>query len=293
MIESMISPLELEQVPTWLRGQLGHVGPTARVELLSSRRGVTTLAVTGDSAKILVKLAETTKDGMPANTFGVSREAAVLSSVDALRERFQPLVAQHDENVALLETWIEGTPAFQDARRLVTTGDEAGLFKLLRLTLGNLAELHCTGWTHGDLQPLHFLLTENGAVLLDYGVAQSNRMPMPDYKGGMVHFNAPEVAADVIATGRATATTTSDVFSLGAVFAFAITGKVIGDYEMNASWDEKLAVLARGHLRTDLLCEVLTEMPTFRDVLLKLLTVDVVARPNDASAALQLLPITT
>jgi len=116
-------------------------------------------------------------------------------------------------------------------------------------------------------------------------------MPMEDYRGGMVHFNAPEVAADIVATGTATASPASDVFALGSVFAFAVTGKVLGAYKMSAPWAEKLAVLAQGQLRTDLLREALAEVPTLSSILLALLAVDPAERPGDASAALRLLPV--
>jgi serine/threonine protein kinase len=216
---------------------------------------------------------------------------AALSAVSTLQQRFRPALVTHQGKVALVENWIDGTPSFKDVQALAENGDETGLIDLLWRTLDELALLHNQEWAHGDLQPLHFLTTDSGVALLDYGVAQSPELPMEDYQGGMVHFNAPEVAAQIVASGTATATPTSDVFSLGAVFAFAIRGEVIARYDKTASWQEKLEVLADGGLRLNELRHALSAAPIMLRVLERLLDVDPDSRPRDASAAMELLPV--
>lgn len=275
----------------WLQDYTDGLGSNVRVHQLSSRRGATTYRVAGDDGQLLVKLAEATNDDTPANTAGVLREVAALSAVDELQQRFRPGLVTRGNTIALVETWIDGSPAFKDVQALAENGDEAGLVDLLRHTLNELELLHSRGWAHGDLQPLHVLRVDGGAVLLDYGVAQSLAVPMEDYQGGMVHFNAPEVAAQVVEHGTATATPTSDIFSLGAVFAFAVTAAVIGRYDKTDSWQHKLEVLAGGDLRLDLLRQRLSEAPVVLGVLERLLTVDPDRRPQDATAALELLPV--
>ena len=276
-------------IPDWLRTHLKTLGFDGHPEQLSSRRGVSTYVSANCASKMLVKLAETTSDGSPANESGILRESAVLSAIEALRQRFRPTLLRNGKDVALLENWIDGTPAFRDASSLAANGNEPALLNLLGDTLKALNVLHGCRWAHGDLQPLHFLLTDDGAVLLDYGVAQSDEMPLGQYRGGMVHFNAPEVAEAIIATGCARATPTSDIFSLGATFAFSLASKVVGEYDMTDSWEDKLRMLARGRLRTELLRDLLGDVPIFLKLLLRLLEVDPSDRPDNAAAALNLL----
>jgi serine/threonine protein kinase len=275
----------------WLRDYTAIRGANISANQLASRRGVTTFSVTVDDDHLLVKLAEATDDDTPANLSGVLREAGALSAIDELQQRFRPVLLTRDNTVALAENWIDGTPAFKDVQTLAEAADQAGLIDLLWHTLTELALLHARGWAHGDLQPMHFLAVEGGAVLLDYGVAQSPELPMEDYQGGMVHFNAPEVAAQIVAHGTATATPTSDIFSLGAVFAFAITGEVIGRYDKTDSWQQKLEVLADGGLRLNQLRQALSAAPVVLHVLERLLDVDPDSRPRDAAAVMALLPV--
>lgn len=278
------------QIPDWLDEHLASAHGPFTAQALQSRRGVTTLTVRSRFRQRLVKLAEDTADGEKANRDAVRREASVLSAVQPLQEQFFPVLVSHDDDVALAENWIDGEPAFRNLRTLVDAGKEFAVLEVMRRTIRALELVHNHGWAHGDLQPAHFLLNDHKATLLDFGVAQSEILPLANYRGGMVHFNAPEVAASILATGRAIATPASDMFSLGATFAWAITGRVIGDYGKPVSWEDKLAALAKGRLRTDLVRAALGSMPGLLGILLDLLNTDPATRPHNASVALRLLP---
>ena len=271
-------------VPPWMAGLLPGAAPTA--ELLASRRGVTTLALSA-GRQVVVKAAEPTGDGAAADRDGVLREHTVLTSVPRLCERFAPALLRQYGRVALVMNRIVGQPAFRHAGVLVDDGAEAIVLHRLRFVTEELAVLHGRGWCHGDLQPGHVL---DSGVLLDHGSAQSARLPLPGYRGGMVHFVAPELAAAIETDGAGSGSPAADVFALGAVVAHGLTGAVVGRYSPTDTWAAKVAALARGDLDIDPLRGHAPRAPQLVRIVEHLLAVDPGVRPADGAAVLALLP---
>lgn len=90
-----------------------------------------------------------------------------------------------------------------------------------------LADLHRTGWVHGDVQPAHLILDATGATLIDLGLARGGYVPPRwdfPYRGCLVHYEAPEIARSVLAHGTARPTRESDVYALGASLLISATG---------------------------------------------------------------------
>ncbi|MBE3001293.1 serine/threonine protein kinase [Nocardiopsis sp. HNM0947] len=119
----------------------------------------------------------------------------------------------------IVSEYVDG-PTLQDhvAARGPMGGGELG--RLAVATATALVAIHEAGIVHRDLKPGNVLLGGDGARVIDFGIAQNTlgSATMTNSPIGTPAFMAPEQ----IAHGRATAA--SDVFSWGAVIAYAATG---------------------------------------------------------------------
>ncbi len=96
------------------------------------------------------------------------------------------------------------------------------------------------------------LLCSTAVHLVDFALAQGPR-PFPSevvYRGGLVHFTAPETAIDILATPDdqlITIDEPAEVYALAAVLHFAWTGLPPTTYtDDHAPWRDKLTDVAHG-----------------------------------------------
>ncbi|WP_236654772.1 protein kinase domain-containing protein [Streptacidiphilus anmyonensis] len=84
-----------------------------------------------------------------------------------------------------------------------------------------LGAIHAEGIVHLDLKPANVLLTEDGPRVIDFGIAQIERLTEPrDGFTGTPAFASPEQLR-----GQPAFTPASDVFSLGTVLAHLVLGR--------------------------------------------------------------------
>jgi len=99
---------------------------------------------------------------------------------------------------------------------------EASLLSLAAGLAESLNAIHVSGVVHRDLKPSNVLLAEDGPRVIDFGIsraAEYSALTQTNLVVGSPGFMSPEQAIGT-ATGSA-----SDIFSLGAVLAFAATGR--------------------------------------------------------------------
>jgi hypothetical protein len=128
-----------------------------------------------------------------------------------------------------------------------------------------LAAIHAAGLVHRDLKPANVILAPDGARIIDFGIArpaQATALTTTGVVVGTLEYMSPEQARGDIA-GPA-----SDVYSFGAVLAFAVTGATpfgIQPADLSAVADQPLreviaACLVRDPARRPGLAGILTAL---------------------------------
>jgi Protein kinase domain len=150
--------------------------------------------------------------------FGV--EVAAARAVSAVYTA--PVVAAglEDDPPWLATAFVPG-PSLAELVELTGPLAEAALWRLTAGLVEALAAIHDRAVVHRDLKPSNVLLADDGPRVIDFGLAGALPGAAPDAGGlviGSPPFMSPEQARGALA-GAA-----GDVFSLGAVIAFASTG---------------------------------------------------------------------
>ncbi|GAB2889037.1 protein kinase family protein [Streptomyces mayteni] len=111
-----------------------------------------------------------------------------------------------------------------------------------------LAALHRAGWVHGDVQPAHLIVGEDGrARLIDLALARGGAVPAWcdfAFQGCLVHYESPELSREALATGTAVPTAAPDVFGLGASLHLSLTGRRVVDFPAEAERAEQRRYIA-------------------------------------------------
>jgi serine/threonine protein kinase len=195
--------------PYRLRGQLG-AGGMGRVFL--------GLSAEGQLAAVKVIRADLATD--PEFRARFEREIAVARRVSSLFTA-PVLGADLDGPVPWLATAYVDGPSLADA---VAERGPLPVASVLRLAAGlaeSLSAIHAAGVVHRDLKPSNVLLAKDRPRVIDFGISRATEVSSLTRTGlvvGSPGFMSPEQAEgrDVGPAG--------DIFSLGAVLAFAATG---------------------------------------------------------------------
>ncbi len=100
--------------------------------------------------------------------------------------------------------------------------------KLVRQACASLAEAHVAGIVHRDIKPGNLFVTHAGddydyVKLLDFGVARISEGDQPSLTETGILFGTPAYMPPEVCSGER-ASTRSDIYSLGAVLYFMLTG---------------------------------------------------------------------
>jgi hypothetical protein len=149
-------------------------------------------------------------------------------------------IETHDGRIGLWMEWLDGETLDEIvARRGTLSGREAALIgiELCR----TLASVHHGGLLHRDVKASNVVRTRGGRIVLnDFGLGRRIDESGSDRVSGTPMYMAPEVL-----DGRAT-TTASDLYSLGVLLYFLVTGR----YPFDARTVSELKAARRaGHAR--------------------------------------------
>ncbi|HEX5288177.1 MAG TPA: serine/threonine-protein kinase, partial [Streptosporangiaceae bacterium] len=203
-------------------GDLGWAGPYRLVGRLGAGgMGQVYLGRSGTGALAAVKVIRPELAGEPGFRERFAREVAAAANVSG---QFTALVLDADVRSAtpwLATAYVAG-PSLAEA---VATQGPLPVPAVLTLAAGlaqGLGAIHAAGLVHRDLKPANVLLAGDGPRVIDFGISRSPEASMLTQTGmvvGSPGFMSPEQAV-----GREVGPS-SDVFSLGAVLAFAATGR--------------------------------------------------------------------
>jgi Protein kinase domain len=198
------------------------IGPYRLIGRLGSGgMGRVFLGMSDAGRPVAVKIIHAELAADPEFRIRFSVEVAAARKVSGL---FTALVvdADVDAPVPWLATAYVAGPSLAEAVRERGPLSATSLLSLAAGLAKGLSAIHAAGVVHGDLKPSNVLLALDGPRVIDFGVSQAAETT-PLTRGGLVvgtpSFMSPEQAA-----GRDVGPL-SDVFSLGAVLAFAATGR--------------------------------------------------------------------
>jgi serine/threonine protein kinase len=230
------------------------------IQPVADRRGSRVYRLRFPTGDVALKLAShnTEEQGVRQAEHLARREAAVLTHLHDFAPGYLVDSGDLDSGGSWLALrWLDGvTPhrLFKPARH----GDDSparrnSLVHTAAAVADRLAALHALGWHHADLQPAHILLQPGTVHLIDFALAQGPH-PLPSevtYRGGLVHFTAPETAARLLATPDdepVTLDERAEVYALAAVLHLAWTGLPPTAYTHDqAPWRDKLKDITQGH----------------------------------------------
>jgi serine/threonine protein kinase len=198
------------------------IGPYRLVgQLGSGGMGQVFLAMSAGGRPVAVKMIRAELAADPDFRSRFSREVSAARRVNGL---FTALVvdADVDAQVPWLATAYVAGPSLAE-----TVRDHGPLNakQVLALAAGlaeGLNAIHAAGVVHGDLKPSNVLLAEDGPRVIDFGIshaAETAPLTRPGLVMGSPGFMSPEQAL-----GKKVGPL-SDMFSLGAVLAFAASGE--------------------------------------------------------------------
>ncbi|MEU3482407.1 bifunctional serine/threonine-protein kinase/ABC transporter substrate-binding protein [Streptomyces sp. NPDC033754] len=186
--------------------------------------GVVYLARSGGGALAALKLIRSEHAADPGFRERFRREARAAERITG-RWVVRVLGADPEAREPWLATEYVPGPSLAEAVGLHGALPEPTVRALGARLAAALADMHAAGLVHRDVKPGNVLLALDGPRLIDFGIARSagaTALTATDAMIGTPGFLAPEQAR---VSGAGEVGPASDVFSLGCVLAYALTGE--------------------------------------------------------------------
>lgn len=173
----------------------------------------------GGPAAVKVLLPELAHDGHLAERFlREARTAQAVTSEGVARV----LAAELEGGRPWIATEFLVSPTLDDAVGRFGPLDDAAVRELARSLARTLQDVHATGLVHRDVKPPNVVLTSRGPRLIDFGIARPEH-GLTLTRTGQIPVT-PGYGAPEQVLGKRVGPA-ADVFSLGAVLAFAAGGQ--------------------------------------------------------------------
>ncbi|MHB6911934.1 protein kinase domain-containing protein [Streptomyces sp. DB-54] len=173
----------------------------------------------GRPAAVKVLLPELAHDGHLAERFlREARTAQAVTSEGVARV----LAAELEGGRPWIATEFLAGPTLDDAVTRFGPLDDAAVRELARSLARTLQDVHATGLVHRDVKPPNVVLTSGGPRLIDFGIARPEH-GLTLTRTGQIPVTPGYGAPEQVLGQRVGPA--ADVFSLGAVLAFAAAGR--------------------------------------------------------------------
>ncbi|MFD8543208.1 protein kinase [Streptomyces sp. NPDC059649] len=173
----------------------------------------------GRPAAVKVLLPELAHDGHLADRFlREARTAQAVTSEGVARV----LAAELEGGRPWIATEFLAGPTLDDAVERFGPLDEPAVRELARSLARTLQDVHATGLVHRDVKPPNVVLTSRGPRLIDFGIARPEH-GLTLTRTGQIPVTPGYGAPEQVLGQRVGPA--ADVFSLGAVLAFAASGR--------------------------------------------------------------------
>jgi serine/threonine protein kinase len=202
-------------------------GPGTHLKLISNRRSSVVWQAHGPLKAVAVKVG-TGPDGS-AITARETTAARRMCTAGAVLAH-----GRGDALAWMVTPWYDGPSTWEVLHdvRAGTFQPHAAVQHMIDLC-DAVAALHQEGWVHGDLQPSHAIHTADGVRFIDCSWSwHPDRLEAShDFRGGLPHLLAPELARSVQDGIRPVAPSASaEVYALAASLWWSITGDWPRDY---------------------------------------------------------------
>ncbi|MFE0101741.1 protein kinase [Streptomyces sp. NPDC059009] len=228
----------MSETITELPSEVRAVVQPKAVRVVADRRGsIVWEAESEPHGRVAVKVGAPIDEQRGYTALAPAREASVLHALG------RPHVAYGtwDRGTWSVQPWFDGLslwPLWGDQRK----DRQASIdYRTAADCAEALDRLHSDGWVHGDVQPAH-LIVSDGVRLIDLAFARGGKVPALydfPYPGCLVHYEAPEISRNVLATGTATPSPAADVYALGASLLICATSVRAMEYPDDAEREEQ------------------------------------------------------
>lgn len=222
------------------------------IEAVAQRRGSVLLKARKDGNVLAIKGYDLDETDTYDRKELLDKEAQILKEVNPFlgSSLFVDYVSLTSGNW-LITQWIDGVTASEFSRSLPSDSRIRQITEMFRAAASSVRKVHEAGYLHGDIQPVHTIIPPDDSepILIDWGLGRRIDDATP-YSGGFVHYAAPEIAQGMIDKRSDIAYMISaEIYSFGAMMALCYSGQTAVAYDLSEPLPEKLASVARGHLR--------------------------------------------